>query len=110
MVAASRFETLTRRNALIQERTTRLISDLRRLVQMLEDDIRIEEERTGIFDPMNPDYSVAARHLRARRDNLTATISRLEKMPAAGIRYTAKRSAASIPSRSLPAKILPTPG
>ncbi len=74
----SRFETLTKRNVLIQERTKRFISDLQRLVQLLEANINIEEERTGIFDLTNPDYSVAARQLRARRENLTGTISRLE--------------------------------
>jgi hypothetical protein len=78
MRAVSRFETLTKRNVLIQERTERFISDLRRLVQLLDADINIEEERTGIFDLTSPDYSVAARQLRTRRENLTDTISRLE--------------------------------
>jgi hypothetical protein len=78
MLNVSRFETLTKRNVLIQERTKRFISDLRRLVQLLDADINIEEQRTGIFDRTNPDYSVAARQLSARRENLTDTISRLE--------------------------------
>ena len=78
MGAVSRFETLTKRNALIQEKTKRFISDLRRLVRLLDADINIEEERTGIFEVTNPDYSVAARQLRARRENLTDTISRLD--------------------------------
>jgi hypothetical protein len=78
MGAVSRFETLTKRSVLIQERTKRFISDLRRLVQLLDADINIEEERVGIFDLTNPDYSVAARQLRARRENLTDTIFRLE--------------------------------
>jgi hypothetical protein len=83
MRTASRFETLTKRKVLIQGRTGRLISDMRRLIQLLEADIDCEEERTGIFDPMNSNYSVAARQLKARRDNLTATISRLERSAAA---------------------------
>lgn len=74
----SRFETLTNRNVLVQERTKRFISDLRHLVQLLETNITIEEQRTGVFDPMNPNYSASARELWARRENLTATISRLE--------------------------------
>ena len=78
MHTTSHFETLTKREVLIQERTKRFISDLRRLVQLLDADINIEEERTGISDLTNPDYSVAARQLRARRENLTDTISRLD--------------------------------
>jgi hypothetical protein len=77
MHTASHFETLTKRKVLIQERTERFISDLRRLVQLLDADIEIEEKCTGIFDLMNSDYSVS-RKLRARRENLIATISRLE--------------------------------
>ena len=64
MRTASQFETLTKRKVLIRERTERFISDLRRLVQLLDANINIEEERTGIFDLTNPDYSVAARQFR----------------------------------------------
>ena len=78
MRTASHLETLTKRKVLIQERTQRFISELRRLVQLLDADINIEEERTGTFDLTNPDYSIAARQLRTRRENLTDTISRLE--------------------------------
>jgi hypothetical protein len=77
MGAVSPFETLTIRNVLIQERTERFISDLRRLVQLLDVDIEIEEKCTGIFDLMNSDCSVSQK-LRARRENLIVTISRLE--------------------------------
>jgi hypothetical protein len=76
MRCVSRFETLTNRYALIQEK---LISDLRCLVPLLEANIEAEEERTGIFDPANSSYPVLARQLRARRDNVIATISRLEE-------------------------------
>ena len=79
MVTSSRFETLTDRYALIQERIQTLISDLRRLVQLLEAEIETEEQRTTIFDPANSNYPVFARKLRGRRDNLIATISRLEE-------------------------------
>jgi hypothetical protein len=88
----SRFETLTNRNVLIQKRTKGLISDLRRLVRLLEADIDMEEERLGISDPTNPDYSVSARKLGARRENLIATISRLEGTLVANIRNKEKRS------------------
>lgn len=82
METLSRFETLTSRRVQIQERAERLVSDLRRLVHLLECDIDSEEERTGIFDRANSNYSVTARQLRARRDNLAATISKLEGPPA----------------------------
>lgn len=81
MVSLSRFETLTNRRVRIQERTERLVSDLRHLVQLLERNIDSEEESTGIFDRANSNYSITARQLRARRDRLAATISKLEGSP-----------------------------
>jgi hypothetical protein len=63
----------------IQETTRKFIGDLRRLVRLLDNDIDFEEERTGISDPAASGYSVTARQLRARRDNLAATIFELEK-------------------------------
>jgi hypothetical protein len=62
-----------------QETTRRFIGDLRRLARLLDNDINFEEERTGIVDPANSGYSVTARQLRARRQNLAATIFELEK-------------------------------
>jgi hypothetical protein len=61
------------------ETTKRFIGDLRRRVRLLDNDIDFEEERTGISDLANSGYSVTARQLRARRDNLAATIFELEK-------------------------------
>jgi hypothetical protein len=77
----SHFETLTNRRGQIQERTERLVSDLKRLLQALEASIFSEEERTRVFDLASSNYSVAARQLRARRDNLVATISKLMETP-----------------------------
>lgn len=77
MDALSRFATLTNRYVSIQERTKRFISDLWRLIRLLEHDISYEEERTGIFNVTNSNYSLLARQLRIRRDNLAATISKL---------------------------------
>ena len=74
----SHFEILTNRSVLIQAKTERFISDLRRLVQLLEAGIETEEERVGVFDLKCENYPVSARQLRLRRDNLMATISRLE--------------------------------
>jgi len=59
----------------LQDTTRRFIGDSRRSARLLDNDINFEEERTGIFDPANSGYSVTARQLRARRENLAATIS-----------------------------------
>jgi hypothetical protein len=45
---------------------------------LLTADIELEEARTGVRDLKNPAYSTLARNLRARRDNLVATIAMLE--------------------------------
>jgi hypothetical protein len=58
---------------------------LQRLVQLLDVDIDLEEQRTGIFDLASRNYSTVAQDLRARRDNLMATITRLERRPATEI-------------------------
>ena len=78
----SRFETLTNRKILIEERAERFISDLQRIVRLLEADIEIEKERAGVSDPKNPNYSTLARAIGARRDNLIATIERLKSSTA----------------------------
>jgi hypothetical protein len=91
MHIVSRFETLTDRHVLLQEMTNRFIRDLRRLVQLLKVDIEFEEERTGISDPMNSNYSNLARKLRVRRENLIATISRLGEPRAVDIDNAASR-------------------
>jgi hypothetical protein len=78
MATLSRFETLSNRRVQIQQRTERLVSDLHRLIQLLDCNIEFEEDRTGIFDLTNSNYSVTARQFRIRRDNLASTISKLE--------------------------------
>jgi hypothetical protein len=64
-----------------------LIGDLERTVQILNVDIRTEEERVGIFDSSQPTYSIGARILTARRNNLNVTIAflteRLRAIPVA---------------------------
>jgi hypothetical protein len=82
MTSSSPFETLTNRRVQIQERTYKLVSDLRSLVLLLDCNIESEEERTGCFDVSSSNYSITARQLRTRRNNLVATISKLERCPA----------------------------
>jgi len=52
-----------------------LMSDLERTVQILNVDICTEEERVGVFDRSDPTYSIGARILTARRNNLNVTIA-----------------------------------
>jgi hypothetical protein len=54
-----------------------LIGDLSRSVAILSADIEHEEERTGVLDVSDPAYPVLARTLRARRENIGATIASL---------------------------------
>jgi hypothetical protein len=55
-----------------------LINDLARTIQLLDCDIRTEEERTLVSNQQDAAYSMLARTLRTRRDNLKATIAILE--------------------------------
>ena len=57
----------------------KMIGDLNRSAQLLNCDIAIEEERTGMFDRSEAAYPILARMLTARRDNLRETITALEK-------------------------------
>ena len=57
-----------------------LIADLSRSVAYLTADIEHEEARAGVRDLADPTYSVLARSLRARRDNIAATIASLEAL------------------------------
>jgi hypothetical protein len=47
-------------------------------VEILTADIEHEEMRFGVRDLADPNYPVLARNLRARRENLEATIASLE--------------------------------
>jgi hypothetical protein len=58
---------------------SRLISDLDRLVRILDCDIATEEERARVSDRSDAVYPILARTLAARRDNLRDTITALEQ-------------------------------
>ena len=68
-------ETNAKEAALIRS----MIQDLGRTIQILDIDICNEEERGRVFDKADPLYSVLARTLTCRRDNLIATVADLEK-------------------------------
>ena len=56
-----------------------LISDLDRIVQILNCDIATEEERVRVFDRSDVTYPLLAVTLVARRDNLRDTIAVFER-------------------------------
>jgi hypothetical protein len=56
-----------------------MLEDLERTIQILHIDICTEEERVQVFDRADPLYSVLARTLTSRRDNLIVTVADLEK-------------------------------
>jgi hypothetical protein len=57
---------------------TRLVASLRETERALWENITSEEQRTNRHDPNDPLYSILARSLRARLDNLKQTIATLE--------------------------------
>lgn len=59
-------------------RLSALIADLWLRVDLMNADILEEEAKARVFDPRQPEYSLLARNLRARRDNLLSTIAVLE--------------------------------
>src|ERR1700761_9294328 len=54
-----------------------LIADLARTLHAVSADLAAEETRTGITDVSNPAYSLFARYLRTRHDNLSNTIAEI---------------------------------
>jgi hypothetical protein len=58
--------------------TRQLIADIRRVVDILNVDIAEEETQTGVSDPALPEYSIVARALSTRRENLESTLAVLE--------------------------------
>jgi hypothetical protein len=57
-----------------------LIESLLRSVDLLTVDIEHEEVRVGVRELSDPTYPVLARSLRARKDNIRATIASLETL------------------------------
>jgi hypothetical protein len=55
-----------------------LVSDLHRQVRLFDAEIQTEEERSKVFDQSSATYSMLARQLRQRRDNILVTISVLK--------------------------------
>jgi BMFP domain-containing protein YqiC len=55
-----------------------MIADIKRTVQLFDFDVVTEEQRCGVFDRADAQYSILARTIAARSENLKATIAALE--------------------------------
>jgi hypothetical protein len=73
-----RFRTEVEAAAITAAQIRILIDGISRCVQSLNHDIEAEEDRTRCWDCRDPTYSILARGLTARRDNLTATAAALQ--------------------------------
>jgi BMFP domain-containing protein YqiC len=78
MKHARHFENVVRISVREADCIGTMISDMRRVVHVLDCDVRTEEERSRIFDRSDAHYPILARTLSARRDNLKTTIAALE--------------------------------
>jgi hypothetical protein len=76
MGTKSHFDTLTIRHVLIEERTKKFIANLQHLVGQLDDNIHLTKL---CEDAANITPSASTRQLKARRDNLVATISQVDE-------------------------------
>jgi hypothetical protein len=74
-----RFGTPGEASAIAAAQIRTLIDSMDRCARLLDYDIKAEEQRTGRRDCRDPTYSVLARSLTARRDNLAETIAALQK-------------------------------
>ena len=54
-----------------------MIQDLMRKHDDLDNHVKFEEQRTGVTDPNNVNYSMAAKSVRGRRDNILKTVGEL---------------------------------
>jgi len=55
-----------------------MMADFRRKQDDLDQQIAYEEQKTGVSDPSNFNYSMTAKSIRNRRENLLATINDLQ--------------------------------
>jgi hypothetical protein len=80
MANSSLIETLRGTVAANRLQIATLIESLLRSVELLTVDVENEETRASVRDLSDPAYPVLARSLRARRDNIRATIASLEML------------------------------
>jgi hypothetical protein len=80
MANPSTIETLRGTAAANRLQIATLIESLLRSVELLAVNIEHEETRAGVRDLSDPAYPVLARSLRARKDNIQATMTSLEAL------------------------------
>ncbi len=56
-----------------------MIADLMRKYDDLDQQVRTEEQRTGVTDPNHFNYSMSAKATRGRRDNLMRSVNELRE-------------------------------
>jgi flagellar protein FliJ len=56
----------------------RMVNDLMRKHDELDQHVKFEESRNGISDPNNVNYSMAAKAVRSRRDNILKSVGDLK--------------------------------
>jgi len=72
---ARHFETKLRQELVIRT----MLNDLDRTARQLDIDLAAEEQRSLVFDRSDPTYSILAKSLATRRDNLKHTIVALQQ-------------------------------
>jgi len=101
MANSYRPDTLRETAAFNRFQVATLIDDLSRSLDILTADIDHEEMRAGVRDLADPAYPMLARTLRARRDNIRATIASLEALVQATPKASQRRPAALLGSSGL---------
>jgi flagellar protein FliJ len=56
-----------------------MIAEFQRKQDELDKQVQIEEQRTGVSDPSHYNYSLTAKSIRTRRDNLNKSIADLQQ-------------------------------
>jgi flagellar protein FliJ len=72
-----RFKTEEKRRQLADIES--MIADFMRKYDDLDQQIKVEEQKTGVTDPNHFNYSMAAKAVRGRRDNLLKSINDLKE-------------------------------
>jgi predicted nucleic acid-binding Zn-ribbon protein len=62
-----------------------MIQDLMRKHDDLDAHVKFEEQRTGVSDPNSVNYSMAAKSVRVRRDNILKTVAELRDQHEAAV-------------------------
>jgi hypothetical protein len=70
--------TVASRDAARSHAANSLVFELQQMAALLQAALAEEESRATVPDPSDPQYSMLARSLRARHDNLLKTISSLQ--------------------------------